>query len=257
METWQVILLLVCILIPFVIYHIYKNGIQIKLPSWNLANPAQTATPATPATAPAAHGTHGGTAPATPPTNPVVIVRNAVISFIVYILMLGIIYLKIPSLWISWTTPMMFFVLTNLALIFAILKVKTSTWSTIIIIIVVMFILGNWIAYGVDQYSINHPKKVETENVINNTTNSSVSSSGKEIATMNKPIRAYLDPLKNYIRIIGPGNAKCVLESNPSKFFIFDEKPGVNKHIKKWRTMSAGYYLIYPDGTDEIVFLWY
>ena len=94
-----------------------------------------------------------------------------------------------------------------------------------------------------------------------NTAPSTVASypiSGKEIATMDKPIKAYLDPENSYTRIIGEGNAKYVLESNPSKFFICNEKPGVESgHIKDFLALPAGNYLIYPEGINKIVFKWW
>lgn len=96
------------------------------------------------------------------------IVRDSIISFVVYLLMLGIIYLKIPSLWTSWTTPIIFFVLTNLALIGGILLhsvVKKPILGWIIIIVVTLFILINWISCILDL----KPKTETSENNKNTT----------------------------------------------------------------------------------------
>lgn len=88
--------------------------------------------------------------------------------------------------------------------------------------------------------------------------------SGKAIATMKNPVKAYLDPEKTYTQILGVGNAKYVLESDPEKFFICREKPEVldsTRHINNWAAMPAGKYLVYPDWgyeSDEgIVFKWW
>lgn len=81
--------------------------------------------------------------------------------------------------------------------------------------------------------------------------------SGKEVATMDKPIKAFLDPTRTNTRIIGPGNGKYVLESDPSRFFICNEKPEHNSKIQDWALMPAGNYLIYPEGIDKIIFYWY
>ena len=83
--------------------------------------------------------------------------------------------------------------------------------------------------------------------------------SGKEIATMGKPVKAYLDPLSSHTRIIGGGNAKYVLESDQNRFFICNEKPEKtdSKHIQEWWVMPAGNYLIYPEGVDQIIFSWW
>lgn len=95
------------------------------------------------------------------------VVRDSIIYFLVYALLLGIIYLKLPSLWISWTTPMMFFILTNLALIGAILLyaiVKTPGWSAFVAITVIIFILFNWIQYGIQHGNNSHTNSPKLDN---------------------------------------------------------------------------------------------
>lgn len=84
--------------------------------------------------------------------------------------------------------------------------------------------------------------------------------SGKAIATMKDPVKAYLDPEKTYTRILGVGNAKYVLESDPERFFICNEKPEVldsTRRINNWAAMPAGKYLVYPEGYESIVFKWW
>lgn len=84
--------------------------------------------------------------------------------------------------------------------------------------------------------------------------------SGKEIATMKNPVKAFLDPEKSNTRILGKGDAKYVLESDTTKFFICNEKPEVldkTGRINNWAVMPPGNYLIYPKGFESIVFKWW
>jgi len=80
--------------------------------------------------------------------------------------------------------------------------------------------------------------------------------SGKEIATTTKPVKAYLDPLKAYERVIGEGDALVVLENNPNQSFLFTEETKAGMGIEKWWAMPAGNYLVYPKNKKEIIFYW-
>jgi hypothetical protein len=129
--------------------------------------------------------------------------------------------------------------------------VTTLKWILFIIAFLISFF---WIKGIVKEHK--QEKETKKKAIIEQQT--AYSTSGKGIAIMESPIKAYLDPLKTYTRIIGDGNAKYVLESDLSKFFICNEKPGTESgHIQTWWAMPAGNYLIYPEGIPKIVFSWY
>ncbi|MFA6919676.1 MAG: hypothetical protein WC264_01330 [Candidatus Paceibacterota bacterium] len=139
-------------------------------------------------------------------------------------------------------------------LLFGLKFSKLLIWVVLIVALVLLLIYRNDIFSLIKQTNKNSNK---TENTSFSNLFVAYPMSGKEVATMDKPVRAYLDPTKTNTRIIGPGNGKYVLESDPSRFFICNEKPEHNSKIKDWALMPAGNYLIYPEGIYKIIFYWY
>lgn len=83
--------------------------------------------------------------------------------------------------------------------------------------------------------------------------------SGQGYATMEKPIKAYLNPLRSHTVVLGAGHTKFVLVSDTNIFyFCACKKPDTTKtgKIEEWWKMPAGNYLVYPNGKDEIMFSW-
>ncbi len=80
--------------------------------------------------------------------------------------------------------------------------------------------------------------------------------SGKVIATINMPAKAYLDPQKTYIRVPGGGEARCVLESNPNISFTFTLATMKGVGIQSWWVMPADNYLVYANNAESIIFYW-
>lgn len=82
--------------------------------------------------------------------------------------------------------------------------------------------------------------------------------SGKGIATKEKPIKAYMDPLKTSIMVLGKGEAKYVLASDANIFFVCNQKAeqGGDDYLKPWWQMPEGNYLVYPNDRDTIMFSW-
>lgn len=97
----------------------------------------------------------------------------------------------------------------------------------------------------------------ENEKEATNTTNLT---SGKGVATLATPVKAYLDPLKSHTTVWGKGHTKFVLASDPSVYFICAcKKPdgGEAGDPSSWWAMPAGEYLVYPYGVEKIQFSWY
>ncbi len=126
-------------------------------------------------------------------------------------------------------------------------------------IFVVIIVIGSLIIYlvtrEVGDFSAKH-----NLNQIQNTKETQNSQeqfpmSGKEVATMNIPIKAFLDPLKSTASVIGDGDAKFVWLSDNSKYYICDKKEG-NKYNDGWWEMPVGNYLIYPYNCKKILFQW-
>ncbi|MFA5095104.1 MAG: hypothetical protein WC447_00345 [Candidatus Paceibacterota bacterium] len=118
-----------------------------------------------------------------------------------------------------------------------------GAFIAIVILILILFLI----------ISINYCSLTETTETI-----VEFPKCGQGFATMDKPIKAYLNPLKSYTRILGGGEAKYVLSSDNTKFFICNEKPGINsEHIKEWWKMPAENYFVYPFGKDTIIFSWW
>jgi amino acid transporter len=76
--------------------------------------------------------------------------------------------------------------------------------------------------------------------------------SGSETTTMEKPVTAYIDPMKAHTKGFG-GKLRFVLASDNSISFV---STGINKHDKQWWAMPAGNYLVYPYGADRVLFEW-
>ena len=191
-------------------------------------------------------------------------IQNPLIFFGSYAIVLWLIYMKIPSLWESFFNPQSFFILINLGILSSILLITITKKKFLGYLLLVMIFLAVLINY-VGCFSINKtPSSAENSN---NTENSQPQqnyypTSGTGMATQDMPIKAYLDPQKSYTRIPSgkDDKAKYVLESDPSKFFIANEKPGKNsKHINDWYSMPAGNYLIYPYPFEKksIIFKWW
>jgi len=147
------------------------------------------------------------------------------------------------------------------------MKTKTKVpvperkWIILILSVILLFVVIFWVkSYRKDSPSpsssnYNSGKKGKSKP---EKSTSFYSTSGKEVAIMDKPVKAYLDPLKSHTRIEGPGDAKFVLESDKTVSFICNEKPGTESgHIQDWWAMPAGNYLIYPVGVTKIVFSWW
>ena len=83
--------------------------------------------------------------------------------------------------------------------------------------------------------------------------------SGKEWATEDAPIKAFLDPLDGFYQIWGEGDAKLVFASNKSIEYICNSKPTTDMKDKKaqeWWSKPKGNWLIYPKGVSKILVSW-
>jgi len=122
--------------------------------------------------------------------------------------------------------------------------------------IVVTSILCFFIIKLVNKNKKTNPEIPTTENTIPSNESTFLKKSGKEVATTENPVRAYLDPLKTYVRVIGEGEALIVLENNQNQSIIADENTNAGIGIEKWWAMPAGIYLVYPRIKKEIIFYW-
>lgn len=83
--------------------------------------------------------------------------------------------------------------------------------------------------------------------------------SGSGHTTQATPIKAWLDPMKTFLR---PSRAaRYVFVEDPE--MVFDEtyteglESNSTPHRKQWLAMPAGKYLVYPLGADKIYFRWW
>jgi hypothetical protein len=86
--------------------------------------------------------------------------------------------------------------------------------------------------------------------------------SGDGIATMDKPLKARLNPRRSTIQVTGAGHMKFVLTSNPSKFWYCDDKKpegSIAKTGKKedWDCLPDADYFIYPNGCEKVCLSWW
>jgi hypothetical protein len=157
---------------------------------------------------------------------------SAVISFVAYGLLVGLVYLKIPSLWESWTSPFSFFIITNLALISGVLLlnvVKTKI-GWVVIIITALFILIPWFGVGVSQIPDlfkKNPPKIEAPS---SSTISTKTSSGSNVFLFTDSpdgrITKYINfkrggkikPLGGKIKISTPSGK--ILDDGPNEFHV-------------------------------------
>ena len=127
-----------------------------------------------------------------------------------------------------------------------------------IAIVAVIRILVMIIIKGCDTPRDKTSPLSSTTNDTGNNYSSNFPTSGEGHATLDKPIKAYLIPLKTHIKVLGAGHTKFVLVSNPNIFFICACKKyeGESGNIENWYHMPAGNYFIYPYQRDEVAVSW-
>lgn len=79
---------------------------------------------------------------------------------------------------------------------------------------------------------------------------------GKELATKEKPAKAFLDPINSDTRFYGDKEVIYVFEANPEIKFLCQEYSNEDE-LNKWCAMPVGNYLIYPKNKNSIVFEWW
>ena len=129
-------------------------------------------------------------------------------------------------------------------------SVPSWTWMLLVATCLLIFIIG-WVS------SCNKIPSA-TENVEGNNYSSNFPTSGEGYATLDKPIKAYLIPLRTHIKVLGAGHTKFVFASDPNTFFICACKKyeGESGNIEDWYHMPAGNYFIYPYQRDEVAVSW-
>lgn len=161
--------------------------------------------------------------------------KKYVVPTVLYVLGLWLIYLKCNPLWVAWHNPEELFWITNAMILIIAIWRRGLLWIVVGIMggVLLIFIIGNF--DGKEEFL----------------------KSGQGYATMEKPIKAYLDPFKSHTRIADNGNAKYVLAANPEKFFDCNAKP--EETSRTWLEMPAGNYLIYPSNTNSggVSFKWW
>jgi len=83
--------------------------------------------------------------------------------------------------------------------------------------------------------------------------------SGQGYTTMNKPIQAYLNPLKTHIQVSGAGHTKFVLTTDTTIFYYCacKETGKISGNTEDWYCMPPGNYFIYPYKKDKVILSWW
>ena len=130
-----------------------------------------------------------------------------------------------------------------------------------IIAAIVIFIVAFFL-FSVLQsiFSKDTPKPETTGNIQNVIVKFPTSGTG--IANKNNPVHAHLDPLSSSIQVLGEGHTEFVLATNNQIFWFCSDKKPKNStaqtgNIENWYHMPAGDYLIYPNGSEEIMVSWH